>query len=78
MCTSIELTAENGAKFWGRTMDLAMTMFGEDGGAESVITTIPAEAKIASQLTDWTANIPRWESELRALQFYLMESTKPA
>ncbi|MEE6667256.1 hypothetical protein PS423_07655 [Pediococcus acidilactici] len=32
MCTSIELTAENGAKFWGRTMDLAMTMFGEDGG----------------------------------------------
>ena len=55
MCTSIELTAENGAKYWGRTMDLAMTMFGEDGGAESVITTIPAEAKVASQLTDWTA-----------------------
>lgn len=47
MCTSIELTAENGAKYWGRTMDLAMTMFGEDGGAESVITTIPAETKPA-------------------------------
>lgn len=78
MCTSIELTAENGAKFWGRTMDLAMTMFGEDGGAESVITTIPAEAKIASQLTDWTAKYATMESELKALQSYLMELTKLA
>lgn len=30
MCTNIEITAKNGEHFWGRTMDLALPMFGED------------------------------------------------
>ena len=59
MCTSIEITAKNGEHFWGRTMDLALPMFGEDPehdlGARGMITTIPAGAEVGSQLSKWQA-----------------------
>ncbi|MGY1575467.1 hypothetical protein ACW5BZ_00025 [Pediococcus pentosaceus] len=56
MCTNIEITAKNGEHFWGRTMDLALPMFGEDPehdlGARGMITTIPAGVDIDSQLAN--------------------------
>lgn len=60
MCTNIEITAKNGEHFWGRTMDLALPMFGEDPehdlGARGMITTIPAGVDIDSQLVNWQAD----------------------
>lgn len=60
MCTNIEITAKNGEHFWGRTMDLALPMFGEnpehDLGARGMITTIPAGVDIDSQLANWQAD----------------------
>lgn len=55
MCTSITLASKEGNVFFGRTMDFAAGMFGEDPGSPMSIVTIPAGAQVASQLNPWTA-----------------------
>lgn len=58
MCTGIRIKAVNGDIFFGRTMDLAMPMFGEDNGAQSIpssLISIPTGTHLASQLTPWDA-----------------------
>lgn len=55
MCTSITLTSKEGNVFFGRTMDFAAGMFGEDPGSRTSIVTIPIGAYVASQLNPWTA-----------------------
>lgn len=58
MCTGIKITAKNGDVFFGRTMDLNISMFGEDPGLDGdvKITSIPKNSVIDSQLDKWTAN----------------------
>lgn len=55
MCTNIKLTATNNDVFFGRTMDLNMSMFGEDQGTDLdvKIVSIPRNITIESQLTPW-------------------------
>lgn len=57
MCTNIKLTAKNGDIFFGRTMDLDISMFGEDQGLDLDITlaTVPKNVEIASQIAPWTS-----------------------
>ena len=58
MCTGIKITAKNGDVFFGRTMDLNISMFGEDPGLDGQvkITFIPKNIEINSQLDAWTTN----------------------
>lgn len=57
MCTGIKITAQNGDIFWGRTMDLAMGMFGEDADAgrqfPSSIVTYPKGIEIKGTIDTW-------------------------
>lgn len=57
MCTGIKITAKNGDIFFGRTMDLNISMFGEDPGLDGnvKITSIPKNTLIDSQLDSWTS-----------------------
>ncbi|MGX6970373.1 linear amide C-N hydrolase [Vagococcus bubulae] len=57
MCTNIKLSAKNGDIFFGRTMDLDISMFGEDSGLDLDITlaTVPKNINIASQVSPWTS-----------------------
>lgn len=57
MCTSFMITSTSKDIFWGRTMDLNMSMFGEDSGIDFDvhIITVPRGAVMGSQLEDWTA-----------------------
>ncbi|CAH0418405.1 linear amide C-N hydrolase [Periweissella ghanensis] len=57
MCTAIKLTATNGDIFFGRTMDLALPMFGEDAGMvlPGKIINIPANVEVPSQFRNWQA-----------------------
>jgi choloylglycine hydrolase len=57
MCTGIKVTANNGDIFWGRTMDLAIGMFGEDADAgrqfPSSIVTYPKGIEIKGTIDTW-------------------------
>lgn len=55
MCTNITLTSTNNDLFFGRTMDLNMSMFGEDPGTDLNVTlvSIPKSISISSQLKPW-------------------------
>lgn len=55
MCTAIKLTATNGDVFFGRTMDLALPMFGEDANTilPGRIINIPANVEVPSQYRNW-------------------------
>lgn len=55
MCTGISITSKEGNVFFGRTMDLAMGMFGEDpdGAIPTVILTLPKNHLLDSQLSPW-------------------------
>lgn len=55
MCTNITLTSKNNDIFFGRTMDLNMSMFGEDVGIDLDVTlvNIPKNVTINSQLKPW-------------------------
>jgi len=54
MCTGIKLSSTDGKIFWGRTMDLAAGMFGEDGNPmPSCVATYPKNTEISSVLTSW-------------------------
>ena len=57
MCTNIKLRATNKDIFFGRTMDLNMSMFGEDSGIDLnvKIVSIPQGVTIESQLQPWTS-----------------------
>lgn len=57
MCTNIKLTAKNGDIFFGRTMDLDISMFGEDKGLDLdiALATVPKNISIPSQITPWTS-----------------------
>lgn len=57
MCTSIKLKSKDGKLFWGRTQDLNVPMFGEDGGVgfDECIIDIPKNENITSQLSNWTS-----------------------
>lgn len=57
MCTNITLTAKNGDIFFGRTMDLDISMFGEDPGLDLDITleTVPKNINITNQVSHWTS-----------------------
>ena len=57
MCTSIKISAKSGELFWGRTMDLDIPMFPDETGfyLPCVITSIPANYEISSQLKNWTS-----------------------
>lgn len=61
MCTGIRVTAKNGDIFWGRTMDLAIPLFGDTPGMPAslenlvVVSTIPANIEMPSPLTPWTS-----------------------
>lgn len=58
MCTGIKITAKNGDIFFGRTMDLNISMFGENPGLDLQvkITSIPKNILIDSQLDKWTSS----------------------
>ncbi|MGM0238301.1 linear amide C-N hydrolase [Enterococcus sp. AZ103] len=55
MCTNIKLTAKNNDIFFGRTMDLNMSMFGEDPGIDLdvKIVSMPSGTTVESQLKPW-------------------------
>ncbi|WP_086443829.1 linear amide C-N hydrolase [Candidatus Enterococcus lemimoniae] len=55
MCTNITLTSTNKDIFFGRTMDLNMSMFGEDSGIDLNVklVSIPKNITIESQLKPW-------------------------
>ncbi|MDA9472770.1 linear amide C-N hydrolase [Enterococcus sp. 5H] len=55
MCTSIKIKATSGELFWGRTMDLDIPLFADKSGfyLPCVITSIPANVEIESQLNSW-------------------------
>ncbi|WP_427813284.1 linear amide C-N hydrolase [Enterococcus sp. 22-H-5-01] len=55
MCTSIKIQAKTGEVFWGRTMDLTMPLFphGTEEFVPCVITSIPANIEISSQVKNW-------------------------
>lgn len=55
MCTNIKLTAKNKDIFFGRTMDLNMSMFGEDQGIDLNVklVSIPKGVTLDSQLQPW-------------------------
>lgn len=57
MCTSFMITSKSNDVFWGRTMDLNMSMFGEGPGIDFDvhIVTIPKGTQITSQVDDWKA-----------------------
>ncbi|RRG17667.1 linear amide C-N hydrolase [Weissella viridescens] len=56
MCTGIRLTATGGEVFWGRTMDLAAGMFGEEptAPAPSSFVTYPRDVEVHSSGDNWT------------------------
>lgn len=55
MCTNITLTSASKDIFFGRTMDLNMSMFGEDSGIDLNVTlvSIPKNITIHSQFKPW-------------------------
>jgi len=55
MCTGISITSKDGNVFFGRTMDLAMGMFGKDSDIDlpTVILTLPKNHLVESQLSPW-------------------------
>ncbi|WP_057894668.1 linear amide C-N hydrolase [Lacticaseibacillus brantae] len=54
MCTGIRLSSTDGKVFWGRTMDLAAGMFGEDGNPmPSCVVAYPQGIQIKSVLNSW-------------------------
>ncbi|WP_277989338.1 linear amide C-N hydrolase [Enterococcus plantarum] len=55
MCTNIKLIAKNKDIFFGRTMDLNMSMFGEDIGIDLDVklVSIPKGVTVKSQLQPW-------------------------
>lgn len=55
MCTGISITSRDGNVFFGRTMDLAMGMFGEDpeNAVPTRIVTLPKQYTVNSQLKAW-------------------------
>lgn len=57
MCTNVKLTSKNNSIYFGRTMDLNMSMFGEDLGTdlEATIISAPKGTVIESQLHPWTS-----------------------
>lgn len=57
MCTNVKLTSKNNTIYFGRTMDLNMSMFGEDAGTdlEATIVSAPKGTLIESQLHPWTS-----------------------
>lgn len=57
MCTGLQITAKNGDIFWGRTMDINISMFAEDNGfdADVAIVNVPKNVTVPSQLKNWTS-----------------------
>lgn len=57
MCTNVKVTSKNNNIYFGRTMDLNMSMFGEDPGTdlEAMIISAPKGTLIESQLHPWTS-----------------------
>ncbi len=55
MCTSVKIQSKSGEFFWGRTMDLDIPMFPDDSGfyLPSMITSLPSNTRIDSQLEGW-------------------------
>ena len=53
MCTSITVTSDKNRVFYGRTMDLALGMFGEDPGIPTSVITIPKGYNMESQYQPW-------------------------
>ncbi|MHC5229963.1 linear amide C-N hydrolase [Enterococcus sp. LJL99] len=58
MCTNIKIKSKSGELFWGRTMDLDMPMFPDESGfyLPCMLTNLPANTEISSQLKNWKSN----------------------
>lgn len=55
MCTGIKLVSKEGNVFWGRTMDLNISMFGQGANLPSVFVSLPSNIKIEAQSSTWTS-----------------------